>query len=122
MYRIAKSFEFSSAHFLMDLPEGHQCARLHGHNYTVELELQARDLTEVGFVKDYNELKPFKDWLDETVDHQSLNDVCPMNPTAENLAYWFYTQALAVLDLPYDVHVVACRVKETPKTTAEYRP
>lgn len=35
MYRIGKRFMFEAAHHLPDLPEGHKCARLHGHSYTV---------------------------------------------------------------------------------------
>ncbi|MGH8897377.1 MAG: 6-pyruvoyl trahydropterin synthase family protein [Egibacteraceae bacterium] len=35
MFRIGKSFTFDAAHHLPGLSEGHKCARLHGHTYTV---------------------------------------------------------------------------------------
>lgn len=55
--RITKEFGFSASHQLGGLAENHQCARLHGHNYVVELELSAarEALTPPGFVRDYGE-------------------------------------------------------------------
>lgn len=66
MYRISKRFGFSASHIIEGLPEGHQCGRLHGHNYEVELILQAETLNSVGFVVDYGDLKSFKTFIDET--------------------------------------------------------
>jgi 6-pyruvoyltetrahydropterin/6-carboxytetrahydropterin synthase len=42
-FRITKEFHFSASHQLVSLPPDHQCARLHGHNYVVEVELTADD-------------------------------------------------------------------------------
>lgn len=115
-YQISKLFEFSASHILKGLPDGHQCGRLHGHNYRVEVVLRGDTLSEVGFVRDYGELALFKRFLDDTCDHRHLNDVFPFNPTAENLAKcWF---DWCVERWP---EVVAVRVSETPKTWAEYR-
>ena len=77
MLTITKEFHFSASHVLDRLPAWHQCARMHGHNYIVVLELSApRDaLTEAGFVRDYRELDAFKKWMDETLDHRHLNEV-----------------------------------------------
>ncbi len=41
MYTIAKRFTFSASHVIGGLPEEHPCARLHGHNYEVEVVLQS---------------------------------------------------------------------------------
>ena len=41
MYTITKRFAFSASHIIGGLPNGHPCARLHGHNYEVEVVLQA---------------------------------------------------------------------------------
>lgn len=116
---ITKRFDFSASHQLSGLYEGHQCARLHGHNYVVELELSAsvENLTSTGFVRDYGDLSTFKTWIDKTMDHQHLNDLLPSNPTAENLAIWLHDQW--VDEFP---ELTAVRVSETPKTWAEYRP
>lgn len=115
MYTISKEFHFSASHQLDHLPEGHQCARLHGHNYKVELILQAKDLDQDDFVLDYGDLKPFKQLIDEKLDHRHLNDVIPYRTTAENIARWLYEWAKERWP-----QVVAVRVSETPKTWATY--
>lgn len=92
MYRIAKRFSFCASHVIEGLPEGHQCGRLHGHNYEVELVLQAEALNSVGFVVDYGDLKPFKVFIDETLDHRHLNDI--LSPTtAEAIAFFLFKKA-----------------------------
>lgn len=117
MYTIAKKFNFSASHQLTGLPDGHQCSRLHGHNYIVELVLRASKVDENGMVVDYGELKAFKEHLDAYYDHRHLNDVLSFNTTAENLARHFYEWARQLFP-----DLVAVRVSETPKTWAEYRP
>lgn len=119
MFTITKRFEFSASHVLAGLPEDHPCARLHGHNYAVEVELASSKLNDVGFVFDYRALAPFKTLLDDELDHRHLNDVIPGQPSAELLAMWLYQEACHLLP---GAPVVAVRVSETPKTWAEYRP
>jgi 6-pyruvoyltetrahydropterin/6-carboxytetrahydropterin synthase len=116
MYRIRKSFEFSASHQLDHLPTGHQCSRLHGHNYLVTLELAAAALDSRDFVLDYGDLGGFRFLLNETLDHRHLNDVVPVRSTAENLAAWLFMQAKQL----YGDKVVAVEVCETPKTSARY--
>ena len=72
MFRISKEFHFSASHQLTQMPDDHPCARLHGHNYVVVLELQGEALNPYGFVRDYLELKAFKDYIDDTLDHRHL--------------------------------------------------
>jgi len=121
MYRIAKEFKFEAAHQLRDMPEGHQCARLHGHSYVVVLELTG-NLDKCGFVVDFGDLAPFKRFIDDNLDHKYLNDLLPQ-PTAENLAAWLYAHTDLVLpDLPEWAKVTAVRVHETVTSWAEYRP
>jgi 6-pyruvoyltetrahydropterin/6-carboxytetrahydropterin synthase len=75
MYTIAKTFAFSASHIIGGLPPEHPCGRLHGHNYEVEVILQAAALDGVSFVRDYRELSALKEFLDATLDHNHLNDV-----------------------------------------------
>lgn len=117
MYTISKQFHFSASHIIEGLPEGHQCGRLHGHNYAVEIVLAAEKLDAVGFVVDYGDLGPFKRILDEELDHRHLNDILPGATTAEAIAAWLYERARAIWP-----QVVAVRVSETPRTWAEYCP
>ncbi len=116
MFTIQKQFSFSASHQLDGLSPEHQCSRLHGHNYIVELVLQAEELDENGFVVDYLDLKPFKEYIDNTLDHRHLNEVLPFQTSAENLAKFLYDWAKARWS-----QVSAVRVSETPKTWAEYR-
>lgn len=118
MYRITKQFHFSASHQLTGLPPEHQCARLHGHNYVVEVELASAGLDRHGFVRDYQELAAFKAYLDEAFDHRHLNDVLGHDrTTAENLARHFFDWCRERFP-----ETAAVRVSETPKTWAEYRP
>jgi 6-pyruvoyltetrahydropterin/6-carboxytetrahydropterin synthase len=117
MFRITKEFHFSASHRLSHLPVDHQCARLHGHNYIILVELAAPSLNADGFVRDYHELGPFKDYVDESFDHQHLDDILGIPSTAENLARHFYDWCKA-----HWPETAAVKVSETPKTWAEYRP
>jgi len=118
MFTITKEFHFSASHQLHGLPPEHQCARLHGHNYIVVLELRGDALNEHGFVRDYLDLAAFKRHIDDELDHRHLNDVLGDDMvTAERLAKYFFDWARARWP-----EVSAVRVSETPKTWAEYRP
>lgn len=118
MYRITKEFHFSASHQLFGLPEGHQCARLHGHNYIVVVELASETLNTHGFVRDYHELAPLKRYIDDELDHRHLNDVLGNDSvTSENLAKHLYDWCAARWP-----ETAAVKVSETPKTWAEYRP
>ena len=44
MYTISKDFAWSASHVLDGLPKGHQCGRLHGHNYVARIELSGHTL------------------------------------------------------------------------------
>ena len=70
MFRISKEFHFSASHRLDHLPADHQCARLHGHNYIVVVELAGATLNSDGFVRDYHALKPLKTYIDDHFDHR----------------------------------------------------
>jgi len=118
MFTIRKTFHFCASHQLHQVAENHPCARLHGHNYEVIIELCAENLDDKGFVKDYLELSRFKTYIDENLDHQHLNDVLGDDcVTAEKIAKHLYDWSH-----PLWPEVSAVTVNETPKTSAEYRP
>lgn len=122
MYRISKRFTFEAAHCLGGLPQGHKCAREHGHSYAVEVILEAADLDGPGFVADFADLDPLRDHLADVYDHQLLNSVIDVEPTSENLARVLFDWCTARLALPAGTLVEAVRVGETSATWAEYRP
>ncbi|MFO1424661.1 MAG: 6-pyruvoyl tetrahydropterin synthase family protein [Candidatus Competibacteraceae bacterium] len=117
MFTIKKKFYFSASHIIEGLPASHPCGRLHGHNYIVELILAAELLDKTGFVVDYGDLQPFKDIIDNELDHRHLNDIVPGPASAENLAYYLFQRAKAIWP-----QTAAVCVSETPRTWAEYRP
>ena len=116
MYTITKEFHFSASHQLDHLPDGHQCARLHGHNYIVKIELSG-ELDDRGFVFDYGDLAPLKTMIDKQLDHRHLNDVLNFHTTAENIAKWIFNICYS-----WWPQVTAVSVQEAPKTWATYRP
>lgn len=118
MFKISKQFAFSAAHSLFGLPECHPCSRLHGHNYVVTVHLKAKELDKTGFVKDYNELKIVKEYIDNNLDHRNLNDIMqPLNSSAENIAKMLYDVFKPIIPELY-----AVEVSESPKTSAIYEP
>jgi len=118
MYTIAKQYHFSASHILKGLPDDHPCSRMHGHNYIVEVILEAPKLDKNGFVRDYRELNALKTYIDDSVDHRHLNDVLgDDNISAEQLAKYFYDWCKSRW-----AEVTAVRVSETPRSWAEYRP
>lgn len=121
MYRIGKRFCFDAAHILHGLPAEHKCARLHGHTYTVEIELSGRQLIAPGFVTDFGDLVVFQSYLDENFDHRLLNDVLDVEPTSELLAKHFFGWCVAHLEPVVGDRLTAVRVSETPSTWAEFR-
>jgi 6-pyruvoyltetrahydropterin/6-carboxytetrahydropterin synthase len=123
VHTIGKRFTFEASHVLSGLPEGHQCARLHGHGYTVEVEVAADALTGPGWVTDFGDLAPFGRYLDEHFDHRHLNDVLEDQPTSENLAAHFFAWCTGHLGPVITGRVTAVRVSEKRQATwAEYRP
>lgn len=119
MYTITKEFHFSAGHKLEGLAEDHPCSRVHGHNYVVKVELSNVVLNNVGFVLDYRKLDNVKQYIDTVLDHQDLNAVFDFNPTAENMAHYFYNYFKNKLDI---WQISAVEVSETPKTNARYEP
>ena len=118
MFTIAKTFTFEAAHSLVMLPADHKCHRPHGHSYNVTLILESATLDRYGFVVDYGAgLDGFGKWVEETLDHQDLNEIVLCATTVENLSKWIYEVWMNRIP-----QLVAVRLSETPKTWAEYRP
>jgi len=88
---IFKEIRFEAAHRLPNVPEGHKCARLHGHSFLVEIHVQGDVGETTGWVADFSELDAAFKPLHEQLDHNYLNDIDGLeNPTSENLARWIW--------------------------------
>jgi len=98
MYRLSIDKTISAAHNLRDY-EG-PCARIHGHNWKVRVQVLATQLDNTGIVIDFDELEKITWKVIGRFDHQNLNEIHPfdtINPTAENIVKYFYDQIKSVL-------------------------
>jgi 6-pyruvoyltetrahydropterin/6-carboxytetrahydropterin synthase len=123
MYEVTVEAGFSSGHFLRNY-QG-KCENPHGHNYKVRITLCGRELDHAGLLLDFKLLKHVLHPVIERIDHQMLNEMEPftvLNPSAENLAKYFYDQTSEQLATMTQgrVRVKDCTIWETDTTTATY--
>lgn len=89
--QIYKDFRFEAAHRLPNVPEGHKCARLHGHSFQVRITVEGDPGAHSGWIMDYADIKQAVDPIIDQLDHYYLNDIAGLeNPTSENLAIWLW--------------------------------
>jgi len=123
MFEVTVEAGFSSGHYLRNY-QG-KCENPHGHNYRVLVTLAGEELDHAGLLLDFkllkNLLRPVVDYLD----HHMINELEPfteLNPSAENLARYFYqktSQSLRELT-GGRVHVKDCTLFETDTSFARY--
>ena len=90
---IFKEFRLEAAHRLPNVPEGHKCARLHGHSFRVEVHVRGELDPRLGWVCDFADLKAAFAPLHDQLDHHYLNEVEGLeNPTSEVLAQWIWAR------------------------------
>ncbi len=122
MWKISKEFHFSASHQIHNLPDDHQCARLHGHNYILKIVLVGSQLDQTGFIIDYGDLRFVKNVVD-SLDHKHLNNLFNFNPTSEKICRHLWNEfdeALRYSDHHYKVNHLEVMLSETPKTWASY--
>lgn len=114
---IYKTFHFEAAHRLPNVPDGHKCARLHGHSFEVTLTVSGDAPEPAGWVMDFADLKAaFKPILVQ-LDHYYLNDIPGLeNPTSENLSKWIWEKLKPGLPL-----LSAVEIRETCTSGCIYR-
>jgi len=103
---IYKEFTFEAAHRLPNVPEGHKCARLHGHSFKVRVHVEGPVEPRLGWVIDFADIKNAFEPLHSMLDHNYLNEVDGLeNPTSENLARWIWHRLRRDLPLMTSVFV-----------------
>ena len=88
---LRKQYHFEAAHRLPRVPEGHKCARLHGHSYEVVLELGGAVDPRTGWLVDYAEIDSAWGELYARMDHRNLAELPGLeNSTCENLCAYIW--------------------------------
>jgi len=114
--QLVRGFTFEAAHRLPHVPEGHKCARLHGHSYRIELTCAGEVDPHTGWLVDFSEIKRAFEPVRVALDHHYLNDLEGLeNPTAENLACWIWGRVKPALPTLAQVTVA-----ETSTSRCEY--
>lgn len=121
---ICRRFTFEAAHYLPNVPAGHKCGRMHGHSYTLEIEIRGfadeHEVGETGWLVDFGELDAACAPLIAMLDHRTLNELVP-NPTSERLCLFVWRWFLGNVTLPFGCELERVRVAETSRSHAELR-
>ncbi len=123
MFEITVQAGFSSGHYLRDYHG--KCENPHGHNYRVLVTLVGAELEPNGLLLDFKLLKQVLKPTVDALDHQMINDLEPfttLNPSAENLAKYFFDNTASELDRITHgrVRVKDCTIYETDTSFARY--
>jgi 6-pyruvoyltetrahydropterin/6-carboxytetrahydropterin synthase len=114
---VFREFTFEAAHRLPNVPEGHKCARLHGHSFRVAVHVEGPVGENSGWVIDFAEIKQAFKPIHGALDHRYLNDIDGLeNPTSEVLARWIWARLQPAL--PGLARII---VRETCTSGCEYR-
>jgi 6-pyruvoyltetrahydropterin/6-carboxytetrahydropterin synthase len=123
MFEVTVEAGFSSGHYLRNYRG--KCENPHGHNYKVFVTLAGEELDEAGLLLDFKLLKQVMRPIVDYLDHQMINDLKPfdeINPSAENLAKYFFDNTAVQLDemTKGRVKVKDCTLYETDTSFARY--
>lgn len=124
MFEVTVEETFAAGHSLRGYHG--QCEHLHGHNYRVRVTLEGERLDSAGLLVDFSEIKRLMRSLIERWDHRFLNEVPPfdvVNPTAENMARYFYEEMVRGLEAgarEVPVRLAEVKIWETDTATAAY--
>ena len=114
---IFKEFTFEAAHRLPNVPEGHKCARLHGHSFNVRVTVRGDVDPRLGWVMDFADIKAACKRVHDRLDHHYLNEIEGLeNPTSEVLAQWIWGRLKPELPM-----LSAVEVRETCTVGCVYR-
>jgi len=120
VFEVYVKTHFSAAHSLKGYPG--DCARMHGHNWIIEVFVRCKQLDEIGIGIDFKDIKhAVKDVL-EGLDHFNLNELPAfrgVNPSSENIAKFLYEELGEKLNSDV-VKVSKVKVYETPVAGACY--
>ncbi|MCW5977264.1 MAG: 6-carboxytetrahydropterin synthase QueD [Bryobacteraceae bacterium] len=125
MFEVAVEQTFAAGHALRGYKG--KCENVHGHNYRVRVTLEGERLNSIGLLVDFVEVKRLMRAAVDYLDHKFVNDLPPfdtINPSAENMARFFYDEVQKGLAASGDVpaRIQQVQVWETDTSVATYRP
>jgi len=123
MFEVTIEQTFAAGHALRNYHG--KCENVHGHNYRVRITVAGEQLDGTGLLVDFVELKRLMGASIDYLDHRFINDLAPfdeLNPSAENIAKYFYDQVSGGLKSETAVRIAEVRVWETDTSSAVYRP
>lgn len=87
---VGREMKFSAAHYLPNVPQGHKCARMHGHSYRVLVEVCGPVVEPTAWVIDFGMIDALlRTLVHDVCDHRLLNEIKGLeNPTSEALCAW----------------------------------
>ena len=121
MFEISVCAAFEAAHFIRGY-DG-KCARLHGHNWTVEAIVHGEKLDKLGMLIDFKILKSELNKVLDEFDHRFLNELetfTAENPTAENLARNIFRKLSTSEIFSASTKLFAVKVHESPNSCVTY--
>jgi 6-pyruvoyltetrahydropterin/6-carboxytetrahydropterin synthase len=114
---LSQQFHFDASHQLSHLPADHPCHNLHGHGYTVIVEVTGEVDPKTGFLIDYREIHEIVKPLIDQLDHHHLNEVEGLTLTStEYIARWLWERIKPKLPILSKISI-----SETPLTKCDYR-
>lgn len=122
MFEVAVEQTFAAGHALRNYKG--RCENVHGHNFKVRVVIEGEKLDETGLLVDFLDVKAAMQAIIDRLDHVFLNDVEPFdvkNPSAENIAEYFFTEMTRSLAASVPVRIREVRVWETEIQSAAYR-
>ena len=123
MFEVSVEQTFAAGHALRNYKGS--CEDVHGHNFRVRVTVAGEQLDSTGLLVDFLELKSLIDGVVAYLDHKFINDLPPfdqINPSAENLAKYFYDRVSAGVKNDVPVRISEVCVWETDTSSAVYRP
>jgi 6-pyruvoyltetrahydropterin/6-carboxytetrahydropterin synthase len=124
MFEVSVDETFAAGHALRGYKG--KCENVHGHNYKVRIVLEGSQLDSIGLLFDFTHLKRVMREIVAGVDHVFLNDRAPfdvINPSAENLAKFFYDETIRLMSaMPEGARIARVTIWETDTTSATYWP
>ncbi len=123
MFEVSVEETFSAGHALRNYKG--KCENPHGHNYRIQVIFSGPELDSIGLLLDFVAVKKLMQTVVDRLDHQYLNNLAPfdvLNPSAENMAKYFYDEISEGLGQSAPAKLGQVRVWETDTTSATYRP